>query len=207
MVNRRIGREDSETREILLDAAEELMRNEGYAAVTSRKLARFAGLKPQLVHYYFRTMDELFETLFKRVTEKYISDIKRISKEENPILSLFNLSCDISNSVIHLEFLALANHRKSMMKVISDFGGELNRIESEIIRDYLKKDDVERIGISPEELSIIIESTARGMAFSENIAIGSGRVGRYGNARGVLTAWLTHIGATIRKLSELPSER
>jgi hypothetical protein len=38
--NRRIGTETSETRALLLRAAGELMRDEGYAEVTSRKLAK-----------------------------------------------------------------------------------------------------------------------------------------------------------------------
>ena len=63
MAERRIGAESSTTRQALLDAAEQVMREEGYAAVTSRRVAQRAGLKPQLVHYYFRTMDELFLAL------------------------------------------------------------------------------------------------------------------------------------------------
>src|SRR6202008_191062 len=42
----RIGRESSKTRSDLLDAAETLMRKEGYAAVTSRKVANRAKLTP-----------------------------------------------------------------------------------------------------------------------------------------------------------------
>src|SRR3546814_14215452 len=62
---RRIGSEDSETRSALLDAAQKLMLEEGYPGVTSRRVAATAGLKPQLVHYYFRTMDELYIALLR----------------------------------------------------------------------------------------------------------------------------------------------
>jgi AcrR family transcriptional regulator len=41
---RRIGAKDSKTRAQLLDAAERLLLEEGYAAVTSRRLAASAGL-------------------------------------------------------------------------------------------------------------------------------------------------------------------
>jgi TetR/AcrR family transcriptional regulator len=108
MVNRRIGKESSETRQLLLSAAEQLMREEGYAEVTSRKLARRAGLKPQLVHYYFRTMDELFEALFRRVTEKYLAAMKEIAEQDDALVRMFELSCDTSSAALHLEFLALA---------------------------------------------------------------------------------------------------
>ncbi len=38
---------------VLLDAAEQLMAEEGYAAVTSRRVAEKAALKPQLVPHCF----------------------------------------------------------------------------------------------------------------------------------------------------------
>ncbi len=46
------------------------MLEEGYAAVTSRRVAAQAGLKPQLVHYYFRTMDDLFLAAYRRRAEQ-----------------------------------------------------------------------------------------------------------------------------------------
>src|SRR5271170_1903355 len=67
---RRIGAPDAKNRGLLLDAAEQLMIEEGYAAVTSRRLANKAGLKPQLVHYYFRNMEELFLEVFRRRAEE-----------------------------------------------------------------------------------------------------------------------------------------
>src|SRR5580693_6739527 len=54
------------TREAILAAAETIMTEEGYAAVTSRRVAEKAGLKSQLVHYYFGTMDELFVAVYER---------------------------------------------------------------------------------------------------------------------------------------------
>ena len=66
---RRIGAPDAKNRAVLLDAAEQLLLEEGYAAVTSRRVAETAGLKPQLVHYYFRTMEDLFLAVFRRMAE------------------------------------------------------------------------------------------------------------------------------------------
>ena len=63
---RRIGAPDAKNRTVLLDAAEQMILDEGYAAVTSRRVAEKAGLKPQLVHYYFRTMDDLYLAVFRR---------------------------------------------------------------------------------------------------------------------------------------------
>ena len=66
VATRRFGAETSKTHAALLDAAEALMLAEGYAAVSSRRAAAAAGLKPALVHYYFATMDDLFLALYRR---------------------------------------------------------------------------------------------------------------------------------------------
>ena len=50
---------------------------EGYAAVTSRRVADAAGLKPQLVHYYFRTMEDLFLEVFRRRAEEGLGCCRR----------------------------------------------------------------------------------------------------------------------------------
>ena len=47
-------------RAIILDTTEKLMLEEGYAAISTRRVAKEAGLKPPLVHYYFPTTDDLF---------------------------------------------------------------------------------------------------------------------------------------------------
>ena len=70
---RRIGAPEAKNRVVLLDAAEQLLLEEGYASVTSRRVAEKAGLKPQLVHYYFRTMEDLFLAVFRRMAEAGLS--------------------------------------------------------------------------------------------------------------------------------------
>jgi len=40
-------------------------------------IAAKAGLKPQLVHYYFRTMDDLFVEVFRRRAEENVSRVER----------------------------------------------------------------------------------------------------------------------------------
>jgi AcrR family transcriptional regulator len=111
---RRLGTETSRTRGELLDATEKLMLEEGYAAVTSRRLAARAGLKPQLVHYYFRTMDDLFLALFRRRAEQGLDRQARALKSDQPLWSLWDLSRDPRGTALTMEFTALANHRKAI---------------------------------------------------------------------------------------------
>ncbi len=78
----------------LLDAALALMVEDGYAAVTSRRVAAKAGLKPQLVHYYFRTMDDLFVALVppgRRAEPRAPGQGPRVAQ---PLRALWSFSSD-----------------------------------------------------------------------------------------------------------------
>ena len=118
---RRIGTVDSKSRAQLLDAAEQLMLDEGYAAVTSRRIAARAGLKPQLVHYYFRTMDDLFLEVFRRRADENIARVERAVAADSSLRTLWRLNADPRGAAFNIEFVALANHRKAIRAEIARY--------------------------------------------------------------------------------------
>jgi len=54
----------------LLDAAESLLFEVGYAGVTTRRVAEEAGVKHGLVHYYFGSMEELLTQTLERLANR-----------------------------------------------------------------------------------------------------------------------------------------
>lgn len=77
-----------EATDALLGAAEQLLVEIGYAAITTRKVAERAGVNHGLVHYYFGSMEDLLlrvverytEALIERQREMYGADIPFIDK-------------------------------------------------------------------------------------------------------------------------------
>ena len=118
---RRIGAVDSKTRAQLIGAAELLLLEEGYAAVTSRRVAERAGLKPQLVHYYFRTMDDLFLEVFRRRAEENVARVEEGIATAEPLQVLWQLNADLEGARFNIEFVALANHRKAIRNEIAHY--------------------------------------------------------------------------------------
>ena len=55
-----------DTRESILDAAEDLFSKHGFYGVTIREVAREAGVDTALVHYYFQAKRGLFDAVFLR---------------------------------------------------------------------------------------------------------------------------------------------
>ncbi|WP_292084999.1 MULTISPECIES: TetR/AcrR family transcriptional regulator [unclassified Brevundimonas] len=58
-----------ETRDAILNAAEDLFSKHGFYGVTIREVAREAGVDTALVHYYFGAKKELFDAVFIRRAE------------------------------------------------------------------------------------------------------------------------------------------
>lgn len=134
----RVGLENSATRAALLDAAELLMQEDGYAAVTSRRLGARAGVKPQLVHYYFRTMDDLFLAMFQRRAERGLEFAAQAAQSDKPLRALWEQSRDPTDVVLNLEFMALANHRKTLRAAMGEFGDRLRKIQEESLARHFE---------------------------------------------------------------------
>ena len=64
----------ADTRESILDAAEDLFSKHGFYGVTIREVAREAGVDTALVHYYFGAKRALFDAVFLRRAEVWNSD-------------------------------------------------------------------------------------------------------------------------------------
>ena len=148
---RRIGAVDSKTRAQLLDAAELLLLEEGYAAVTSRRVAAKAGLKPQLVHYYFRTMDDLFLEVFRRRAEENMAHIDRVIATDGSLRMLWQLNADPRGARFNIEFVALANHRKAIRTEMARYAERFRAAQLEAVTAALHA-----LGVTDDELPPIV---------------------------------------------------
>lgn len=107
---RRMGPENAATRTVLMDAVEEVMRERGYGAVSARSVAACAGLKYQLVFYYFETMDELLVATYRRNLDVTWERMTQAMAAERPLHALWEMWRNPSNGAVWLEFMALGNH-------------------------------------------------------------------------------------------------
>ena len=148
---RRIGAPDAKNRVVLLDAAQQLMIDEGYAAVTSRRVAEQAELKPQLVHYYFRTMDDLFLALFRRLAEEGLAAQARALDAPQPLWTLWRFMTDPSATRLTLEFMGLANHRKALHAEIAHYAQRAREEQTKALAAVL-----ERYGISTADVPAVV---------------------------------------------------
>ena len=74
-------KEDNMEKQILL-AAKELFLLNGYDAVSTTQVAKKAGCNQALVHYYYRTKQNLFKIIFQEEIEKMFKRLIEIPQDD-----------------------------------------------------------------------------------------------------------------------------
>lgn len=171
---RRIGAPDAKNRGVLLDAAEQLMLEEGYAAVTSRRVAEKAGLKPQLVHYYFRTMDDLFLAAFRRRAEEGLRVHAHALQSPQPLWALWRFSIDPTATAVTMEYVALANHRKALKAEIAYYAERFREEQCKALSTVLERYGPEAADVPPLVWSVLITSVSRVLVMEQALGMSAG---------------------------------
>lgn len=172
---RRIAGPESKNRGALLDAAETLMLDEGYAAVTSRRVAERAGLKPQLVHYYFRTMDDLFLAAIRRRTEQGLAAQSQILLAPNPLRAFWTFLTDNRDSGLILEYVALANHRKALRSEIASAAQQFLEVQAGTIRSVLVRHGISAEDLPPVVAMSVLLGTSQLLTMEASLGLSGGR--------------------------------
>jgi AcrR family transcriptional regulator len=171
---RRIGAPDSRTRARLVDAAEQLLLEEGYAAVTSRRVGAKAELKPQLVHYYFASMDELFLEIFRRRAEENLTRFEAAVAADPSLHNLWQLNMDTRAAQFSVEFVALAKHRPELRSEIARYAERFRTAQLEALTSALAAAGVPADMLPPTIALLTMTGLAQTMALESSLGITAG---------------------------------
>ncbi len=171
---RRIGAENSKSRAALLDATEQVMLEDGYAAVSSRRIAQQAGLKPQLVHYYFRTMEDLFLAAFRRRAEKGLERQSQVLASGQPLRALWAFGNDPTNTALTMEFAALANHHKSIRSEIARYAETFRNRQTEVLAEFMAERGIDAALFPPVAVMTLITGVSQILVMEEALGMSAG---------------------------------
>jgi AcrR family transcriptional regulator len=157
----RRGSESSETRSLLLDTTERVMRKEGYAAVSSRRIASEAGVTAALVHYYFGTIDDLFLAVLRRRAGEQLERLEQLLASEQPLRALWDWNIEPAGTGLLMEFMALSNHRKAIRKEFAAYAERFRTIQLEALAPHFEAIGLDPSEVPPEALLVVIAGLAR----------------------------------------------
>jgi AcrR family transcriptional regulator len=161
----------TKVRTAILDATEEIMKEAGYAAVSSRKVERRAGLKSQLVHYYFRTMDDLFAAVWQRYDDRFLENQARVLASDRPLRALWERSIDPETTTLRHEFIALANHRKTIRELVAGSTKRILNMQVAAISELFERHEIRPKDFSPMVLVQLLSFVSRSLITQRNLGL------------------------------------
>ena len=115
----------------ILDTAEQLFTDHGYAATSIRQIAEIVGVNPALVHYYFSSKHALLEIVMERALQPLIEALA--SLKDRPQASVQDIACLLVSTAVEQPNIPLLLTREVLLP-----GGEM--------QDYFAENLAPRLG-------------------------------------------------------------
>ena len=188
----------AEKRNRLLDAAEEIMLKDGYAAVTSRRVATEVGITAPLVHYYFPTIDDLFVAVLQRRAWRNVARMAQALAAPEPLRVWWELASDPRGTALFVELLAAANHRPALKAEVGAVAREIRRMQMERLDTLLPE-----YGLDPDEFPpALVAAAMQGLAFG----VVQDQAAGYDTAPDVAAAAMARLVARLEERRSGPSQ-
>ncbi|MEY8200808.1 MAG: TetR/AcrR family transcriptional regulator [Colwellia sp.] len=127
---------------LILEAAEQLLIDNGYNNFSMRKVAAKAGVSVGNLQYYFPTKDKLLEAVLDHVIQNYLDTFKlfrgKYTPKEQFIKIIKTVTKDIKTkftTVFFPELWSMANHEKHISDIMDNMYGKYRAIVADVIRD------------------------------------------------------------------------
>ena len=130
---RRLGSEGSEVRARFVDAAEAILSDEGEHGLSARLVAARAGLKTQLLYYYFRTMDDLLLAVIQRVNERRLASFEQAMASPEPLRAMWTMMTDPSAAALASAVASIAQHREQVRPAIVEAAREFRTLQARVV--------------------------------------------------------------------------
>ena len=86
--------QDLNSEKLILNAAKEVFFEKGFDGARMQEIADRAGINKALLHYYFRSKDNLFDAIFKDAFEQFLPRIAEIMTTDKPFFEKLEFFID-----------------------------------------------------------------------------------------------------------------
>ena len=161
---RRFGPRNSEISHAIMDATEKVIRDEGYAAVSSRRVAEVAAIQQSLVYYYFESMDDLLVATFQRRAERRMAVYEKDARSDKPVAAIWKDLNEGLDARMSFAFVSLASYNERVRDVYTSFLSQSRKLQANVIAKDATARGIDISPATPTALAFIIHSTSLVMA-------------------------------------------
>lgn len=105
-LNRMVKDKDLSTEQKILEAAKEVFFDKGMHGARMQDIADKAGINKAMLHYYFRSKDKLFETIFIDATNHLFPMLSSILESDKTVFEKIEVLCsEYINQVAKMPYL------------------------------------------------------------------------------------------------------
>lgn len=194
---KRMGRPDSDMREVLLNVAVRVIREEGAGAATSRRIAETAGVAQQLVYYYFKNMDEVLLATFERqanqALERAEAALEHARSGEAPS-ALGDIWRELTTTIdakFNFEFMSLCNRNDLFREKMAHFLNRWRKLQAEAIAEEWKRGQIDLGHLTPSAAAFLIYSARLVLIREESMGVTEG----HDDAKAAIDWFLGHMDA------------
>lgn len=134
----------------ILETAEKLFLEKGFAATSTTQIAKEIGCNQALIHYYFRTKENLFNSIFE---SKFKMLFRRIFDTTQLESLSFN---DKVKYIVETHFDILAENPRMPMLIINEFSRQPEQIK--ILKERLHEMPEKLFSLLSKELEIEVKA-------------------------------------------------
>lgn len=155
---------DRNTEKKIIEAAKQVFEEEGYAGARMQQIADSAQINKGLLHYYFKSKDKIFETVFTAAFEKMMSKVGKIFPAELPIeekIEMFvNQYLDVLSKNSYVPAFVLSELNKRPQTIVDKILNHPNKPKVNLFAQQIQTavDEGKIRPIKPEHLIINLVS-------------------------------------------------
>jgi AcrR family transcriptional regulator len=189
VANRGYASKDAKSRQRLIEAAAQLLEDEGQYAISARRVAERAGLKPQLVHYYFRTMEDLLIEVFHFATEQYFELHAAALASEHPLRAIWQLNSNVPYVRRTMAFMALGALHEGLRGAMRESGESFRALQLKEIERVFAEVGIDIEAYPPSSVAMMMSAVARTLAIEGTIGVTTG----HRELRAVVDRFFAHV--------------
>lgn len=171
---RRMGAAGSAAWHAILDGAEIILRDEGYAALNAKRIAERIGVKRQLVYYYFRDLDDLILQLFHRIADRALDQLKAALSSDNALRATWQMGIETFDQTLIMEFMALANRSEQVRLAMLSYAETARNLQVEALERTLDGKPLPRVEVPLKALAVIATWLSLGIQREAALGIENG---------------------------------
>jgi AcrR family transcriptional regulator len=195
----------ADTRTLILDAARTRLLADGYAGLSTRKVAEEAGVPLSQLHYHFGSKQGLIVALFEEENQRRLARQQRLYAEDAPLWQRYERACDYLEDDLESGYVRVLQEMIAAGWSNEELGNAVRKLLDgwfALLADVARETQRRHGALGPftaEEIATLIATAFIG---SESLLL-------LGFDRDVLPirSALRRIGVLIRQLEEGPAAR